>query len=141
MSRHVRRLALLGAVLIGLAGLAVPAGQARPSHPRTPHVHKGTAAAAHSAEQAATRAVSRVAGSGDGWTSPARNGSRTYYPSGSSTPFTESNEVVEKDLELFETVLAAKEVLAGFRQVRHVPISDRIGHRLCTVALWPTLSR
>lgn len=55
--------------------------------------------------------------------------------------FTESNEVVEKDLNLFETVLAEKEVLAGFRQVRHVPIVERIGHRVCTLALWPTLSR
>lgn len=55
--------------------------------------------------------------------------------------FTESETVVEKDLELFETVLAQKEVLAGFRQVRHVPIVDRIGHKLATVAAWPTLAR
>lgn len=55
--------------------------------------------------------------------------------------FNESAEVLEKDLELFETVLAQKEVLAGFRQVRSVPILDRIGHRLCTVALWPTVQR
>lgn len=55
--------------------------------------------------------------------------------------FTERQEVVEKDLDLFETVLAQKEVLAGFRQVRHVAIVDRIGHRLCTCALWPTISR
>ena len=44
-------------------------------------------------------------------------------------------------LDLFETVLIQKEVLAGFRQVRSIPILDRIGHRLCTVALWPTLQR
>ncbi len=55
--------------------------------------------------------------------------------------FNESAEILEKDLELFETVLARKEVLAGFRQVRSVPILDRMGNRLCTVALWPTVQR
>ncbi len=55
--------------------------------------------------------------------------------------FNESTTVLEKDLELFENVLVQKEVLAGFRQVRGVPIQDRIGHRLCTAALWPTLQR
>jgi hypothetical protein len=55
--------------------------------------------------------------------------------------FNESPAVLQKDLDLFETVLAQKQVLAGFRQVRTVPILDRIGHRLCTVALWPTVQR
>jgi len=55
--------------------------------------------------------------------------------------FNESREILEKDLELFEDILAQKEVLAGFRQVRSVEILDRIGHRLCTVALWPTIQR
>lgn len=55
--------------------------------------------------------------------------------------FNESPEILDKDLDLFETVLAQKEVLAGFRQVRSVPILERIGHRLCTVALWPTIQR
>jgi len=55
--------------------------------------------------------------------------------------FNESQAILDKDLELFEDVLAQKEVLAGFRQVRSVPIVERIGHRLCTVALWPTLQR
>jgi hypothetical protein len=55
--------------------------------------------------------------------------------------FNESAVVLEKDLELFETVLAQKEVLAGFRQVRSIGILDRIGHQLCTVALWPTIQR
>lgn len=55
--------------------------------------------------------------------------------------FNESHEILEKDLDLFETVLAQKEVLAGFRQVRSVPIADRIGHRICTVAVWPTVQR
>ncbi len=55
--------------------------------------------------------------------------------------FNESADILEKDLQLFENVLVQKEVLAGFRQVRGVPILDRIGHRLCTVALWPTLQR
>jgi hypothetical protein len=55
--------------------------------------------------------------------------------------FNESETVLEKDLELFEDVLVRKEVLAGFRQVRKTPVLDRIGHRLCTVALWPTIQR
>ena len=55
--------------------------------------------------------------------------------------FNESQAVLDKDLELFENVLAAREVLAGFRHVRSVPILDRIGHCLCTLALWPTVQR
>jgi hypothetical protein len=55
--------------------------------------------------------------------------------------FNESQAILDKDLEVFEDVLARKEVLAGFRQVRSVPIIERIGHRLCTVAVWPTLQR
>ena len=55
--------------------------------------------------------------------------------------FNESEEILNKDLELFEDVLALKEVLAGFRKVRSVPILDRIGHRVCTVAMWPTIQR
>lgn len=55
--------------------------------------------------------------------------------------FNESSEVLAKDLELFENVLMEKEVLTGFRQVRSVPILDRMGHKLCTVALWPTILR
>lgn len=55
--------------------------------------------------------------------------------------FNESQDVLDKDLELFETILAQKEVLAGFRQVRTVKIIERIGHHLCTAALWPTIQR
>jgi hypothetical protein len=55
--------------------------------------------------------------------------------------FTESERILENDLQRFEDVLVAREVLAGFRQVRSVPILDRIGHRLCTAALWPTIQR
>jgi hypothetical protein len=55
--------------------------------------------------------------------------------------FNESASILEKDLELFEDILAQKEVLAGFRQVRSVRILDRIGHQLCTAALWPTIQR
>lgn len=55
--------------------------------------------------------------------------------------FNESEAVLNKDLELFESVLAIKEVLAGFRQVRSVKILDRIGHSLCSVAVWPTIQR
>jgi hypothetical protein len=55
--------------------------------------------------------------------------------------FNESRAILDKDLDLFETVLMQKEVLAGFRQVRTVGILDRIGHQICTIALWPTLQR
>jgi hypothetical protein len=55
--------------------------------------------------------------------------------------FNESNQILNKDLELFEDVLARKEVLAGFRQVRSVPILERMGHRVCTAAVWPTIQR
>jgi hypothetical protein len=55
--------------------------------------------------------------------------------------FLESAAILEKDMELFEDVLARKEVLAGFRQVRGVRILDRIGHHLCAVAIWPTIQR
>jgi hypothetical protein len=55
--------------------------------------------------------------------------------------FNESEEVLAKDLELFEDVLIRKQVLAGFRHVRSTAILDRIGHRVCTIALWPTLQR
>jgi hypothetical protein len=55
--------------------------------------------------------------------------------------FNESREVLDKDLDLFERVLMQKEVLAGYRHVRSVDIWERIGHRLATVALWPTIQR
>lgn len=55
--------------------------------------------------------------------------------------FNESRDILDKDLELFEDVLALKEVLAGFRQVRSVPILDRIGHNLCSISVWPTIQR
>lgn len=55
--------------------------------------------------------------------------------------FTESDAILQKDLELFETILMQKEVLAGFRQIRSLPILDRMGHRLCSIAIWPTVQR
>lgn len=55
--------------------------------------------------------------------------------------FNENEAVLAKDLELFEDLLAIKGVLAGFRQVRSVRVLDRIGHSLCTAALWPTMQR
>ena len=55
--------------------------------------------------------------------------------------FNEGRDILDKDLDLFETVLMQKEVLAGFRQVRSIPILDRIGHKLCSIALWPTIQR
>ena len=55
--------------------------------------------------------------------------------------FNATESVIDRDLELFEDVLATREVLAGFRQVRGLPITDRIGHARCTVAIWPTVQR
>ena len=55
--------------------------------------------------------------------------------------FNESADILEKDLQIFEDLLAQKEVLAGFRHVRSVPILERMGHRLCTAAVWPTIQR
>lgn len=55
--------------------------------------------------------------------------------------FTADRDIVEKDLELFEDVLAQKEVLAGFRQVRTIDILERNGHAAATIALWPTVQR
>ncbi|HEV7301551.1 MAG TPA: hypothetical protein VGN72_19460 [Tepidisphaeraceae bacterium] len=55
--------------------------------------------------------------------------------------FNESGEVLGKDLDLFERVLMQKEVLAGYRHVRSIDIWERIGHRLATAAVWPTLQR
>jgi hypothetical protein len=55
--------------------------------------------------------------------------------------FNQSRAILDKDIELFENILAQKEVLAGFRKVRTIDILDRIGHQVCTVALWPTIQR
>jgi hypothetical protein len=55
--------------------------------------------------------------------------------------FNENQAILEKDLELFEDVLMRKEVLAGYRQVRSLSITERIGHTVCTAALWPTIQR
>ena len=55
--------------------------------------------------------------------------------------FNESADVLVKDLELFEDILVRKDVLAGFRHVRSTGVLDRIGHRLCTAAVWPTIQR
>jgi len=55
--------------------------------------------------------------------------------------FNESLDVLNQDLERFEDVLVMKEVLAGFRHVRSADIWDRIGHRIITASLWPTLQR
>ena len=55
--------------------------------------------------------------------------------------FNDLPETLARHLDLFEQILVQKEVLAGFRQVRSVPIADRRGHRLCSVAIWPTIQR
>jgi hypothetical protein len=52
--------------------------------------------------------------------------------------FTESESILHQDLDTFETLLVRQQVLAGFRHVRTLPIADRIGHRFCSVAVWPT---
>jgi hypothetical protein len=51
--------------------------------------------------------------------------------------FHESAEILERDLLGFEACLSRAELLAGFRAVSSFVISDRLGHRLCTVAVWP----
>jgi hypothetical protein len=53
--------------------------------------------------------------------------------------FNDSLATLEKDLALFETLLG-EGGLFGFRVVRSVPITERIGHAYCSVALWPLLS-
>jgi hypothetical protein len=55
--------------------------------------------------------------------------------------FTADRQIVHKDLEHFEDVLAMREVLAGFRQVRTIDILERNMHRAATIALWPTVQR
>lgn len=55
--------------------------------------------------------------------------------------FNESEEILAKDLQLFEDHLVTQGVVAGFRHVRSVRITERMGHRLASVALWPTVQR
>ena len=55
--------------------------------------------------------------------------------------FTDGPGVLDKDLEHLEDTLAVREVLAGFRQVRSLPIVERNGHTLASVALWPTVQK
>ena len=55
--------------------------------------------------------------------------------------FTEDAATLARDLDAFEALLVQHDVVAGFRQVRTVDITDRIGHRTCGVAVWPTLQR
>jgi hypothetical protein len=64
--------------------------------------------------------------------------------------FNESEEVLAKDLELFQDHLSSQKVLgpmvtqvslSSARHVRSVRITDRMGHRLASVAVWPTMVR
>jgi hypothetical protein len=55
--------------------------------------------------------------------------------------FTEDEPTLRRDLDTFEALLARHAVLAGFRHVRVLPIAERIGHRVCGVAVWPTVQR
>ncbi len=51
--------------------------------------------------------------------------------------FTEDEATLARDLDQFESVMVRADVVAGFRQVRAVPVIDRIGHRVGAVAMWP----
>jgi len=53
--------------------------------------------------------------------------------------FTEDEEQLARDLDGFERLMIRRDVVAGFRQVRTLPIVERIGHRVCGVAVWPTV--
>ncbi|GIW75328.1 MAG: hypothetical protein KatS3mg104_0391 [Phycisphaerae bacterium] len=55
--------------------------------------------------------------------------------------FTETQNVVEKDMETFEDLLAIQGILAGTRVSKSLKILDRMGHGCCTVAIWPTVQR
>lgn len=52
--------------------------------------------------------------------------------------FTDSQATLDSHLALFEALLGVSGTV-GFRSVRSVAITDRIGHALCSVALWPVL--
>ncbi|KAB2909716.1 MAG: hypothetical protein F9K40_03670 [Kofleriaceae bacterium] len=53
--------------------------------------------------------------------------------------FTEDEAQLARDLDGFERLMIRRDVVAGFRQVRTLPIVERIGHRVCGVAVWPTV--
>lgn len=53
--------------------------------------------------------------------------------------FTDSEATLAHDLSLFERLLSTRELLAGTRSQQSFPITDRIGHRLASVILWPLL--
>ena len=55
--------------------------------------------------------------------------------------FTDDEASLHRDLDGFEAMLVRHDVVAGFRHVRTVAITDRLGHRTCGVALWPTVQR
>jgi len=52
--------------------------------------------------------------------------------------FNDTQATLDKDLALFELLLG-EAGLFGFRTVRTIAITERIGHALCTVAGWPLL--
>jgi len=52
--------------------------------------------------------------------------------------FNDAQATLDKDLQLFELLLG-EAGLFGFRVVRSLAITERIGHSLCTVAAWPLL--
>jgi hypothetical protein len=53
--------------------------------------------------------------------------------------FTEDEAALARDLDGFESVMIQRGVVAGFRQVRTLPVVDRIGHTLGAIAAWPTI--
>lgn len=55
--------------------------------------------------------------------------------------FDDDQNRVDKHLGHLEMVLAGKDVLLGFRHTRQFMVQNRIGHEVCTIALWPTIQR
>jgi hypothetical protein len=55
--------------------------------------------------------------------------------------FTESEEIFAADLQALEALLVTSGVIAGFRHVRTIRLTERMGHRFLSLALWPTVQR
>jgi len=53
--------------------------------------------------------------------------------------FTESAEIAEHDIAAWHNRALDRGLMVGTPSLRHVPIVDRVGNRLCTVAVFPLL--
>ncbi len=53
--------------------------------------------------------------------------------------FTVDEDALARHLDGFESVMVRRGVHAGFRQVRTLPVQDRIGHKVGAIAAWPTI--